>query len=548
MRPAPPSSAATSATPSRTSSVAASASGSSDTSCQRPVSRRIGADTIGRPARRPRHRRPSRAVSRRSRAEASTDRRSRNGSRWRRARGKTARCRGRRRARAAQGRARSRAPRAPVRAPRPPRPRAASGQDRPALPRPARRRHGASAPGRSRPPRPAARRARSRGRAPRCTARRPRLGRRSLPCPPQRGGTASDRRRRRTAPRPEPPPARPTRARPAARRRRPRRRSRASRSCPRSPAGRRDRPPRTGRPRPARGPPRGKPQARRSRRARPRRPGRAWSEAPLARGCDRSRSRRGLRRSSCRRRRSRPPAQRLPRGSKRGPHRSIVSYRCRRRRQQRREGNLKRRLAVGLAVALGVLTAGVGVATSYGAKTATTTLTMWSYDNQDPGLEPVLKQLSKQFEQSHPGVKINLVFKDFNSLVGTVPRALASGSGPDVTEGNQGYQTDAQLVKAKLILPLDKYIKKYHWDRLYSPSTWGMFRWTADGKSFGKGPIWGIAQTGQHVAVYYNRAKLRSIGINPDGIPTTFAAFDKALGQLRAKLPKSDPVIEEGNK
>jgi raffinose/stachyose/melibiose transport system substrate-binding protein len=186
------------------------------------------------------------------------------------------------------------------------------------------------------------------------------------------------------------------------------------------------------------------------------------------------------------------------------------------------------------------------VTVSQAAKTATTTLTMWSYDNQDPGLEPVLKQLSKQFEASHPGVKINLVFKDFNSLVGTVPRALASGSGPDVTEGNQGYQTDAQLVKAKLIVPLDKYVKKYKWDKLYSPSTWGMFRWTADGKSFGKGPIWGLAQTGQNIVVFYNKAKLRSLGVTK--LPTTFAAFDKLLGQLRAKLPKDQPVIEEGNK
>ena len=31
-------------------------------------------------------------------------------------------------------------------------------------------------------------------------------------------------------------------------------------------------------------------------------------------------------------------------------------------------------------------------------------------------------------------------------------------------------------------------------------------------------------------------------------MPTTFAGFDKLLGQLRAKLPKSQPVIEEGNK
>ena len=108
---------------------------------------------------------------------------------------------------------------------------------------------------------------------------------------------------------------------------------------------------------------------------------------------------------------------------------------------------VKRRLAVGLVLALGILAAGVSATGSYGAKKAPITLTMWSYDNQDPGLEPVLKQLSKQFEAKHAGVKINLVFKDFNSLVGTVPRALASGSGPDVTEGNQGYQTDAQLVK-----------------------------------------------------------------------------------------------------
>jgi raffinose/stachyose/melibiose transport system substrate-binding protein len=183
-----------------------------------------------------------------------------------------------------------------------------------------------------------------------------------------------------------------------------------------------------------------------------------------------------------------------------------------------------------------------------GRQATTTTLTMWSYDNQDPGLLPVLRQLSKDFEKSHPGVKINLVFKDFNSLVGTVPRALASGSGPDVTEGNQGYQTDAQLVKAKLILPLTKYVKKYGWDKLYAPSTWGMFRWTPDGKSFGKGPVWGIAQTGQNVVVFYNKKKLRQAGVNPNKMPQTFAGFDRMLAQLRAKLPDDDPVIMAGNK
>ena len=206
----------------------------------------------------------------------------------------------------------------------------------------------------------------------------------------------------------------------------------------------------------------------------------------------------------------------------------------------------RRLLGVLVVVAAALLAVTAGA--SYAGKTETTTLTIWSMDNQDPGLEPVLKQLSKDFEKSHPGVKINLIFKDFNSLVGTVPRALASGSGPDVTEGNQGYQTDAQLVKAKLILPLTKYVKKYGWDKLYAPSTWGMFRWTPDGKSFGRGPVWGVAQTGQNVVAFYNKKKLRELGFNPNKMPQTFAGFDRLLAQLRAKLPDDEPVIHEGNK
>jgi len=196
-----------------------------------------------------------------------------------------------------------------------------------------------------------------------------------------------------------------------------------------------------------------------------------------------------------------------------------------------------------------LLVSALAVAVGASARSAgDISLTMWSYDNQDPGLEPVLKQLSTQFEKSHPGVKITLVFKAFNDLVGTVPRALASGSGPDVTEGNQGFQTDAQLVKAKLILPLDKYIKKYRWDKLYAPSTWGMFRWTPDGKTFGKGPIWGLAQTGQNVVAFMNTKKLRAAGINPKALPTTYAGWEAMLAKLRAKLPADDPVIEAGNK
>jgi len=87
----------------------------------------------------------------------------------------------------------------------------------------------------------------------------------------------------------------------------------------------------------------------------------------------------------------------------------------------------RRLLAVLVVLACTLLAATAG---AYAGKEATTTLTMWSYDNQDPGLEPVLKQLSKEFEKSHPGVKINLVFKSFNDLVGTVPGRSPPAAGP----------------------------------------------------------------------------------------------------------------------
>ena len=174
-------------------------------------------------------------------------------------------------------------------------------------------------------------------------------------------------------------------------------------------------------------------------------------------------------------------------------------------------------------------------------------LTIWSYDNQDPGLEPVLKELSGDFMKQYPNVKITMVFKSFNDLVNIVPRALASDDGPDITEGNQGYQTDAQLVKAGLIVPLDPYIKAYGWDKWYSPSTWSIFQWTNDGKTFGQGPKWGVAQTGQNVNIYVNTKKLSELGFDPNAMPTKFDDFNQMLADVRAKLPKDEPVIEAGN-
>ena len=82
------------------------------------------------------------------------------------------------------------------------------------------------------------------------------------------------------------------------------------------------------------------------------------------------------------------------------------------------------------------------------------TLNVWSADNQDPGPEPVIKALAASFSKKYPNVKINLKFYSFTNYIKIIKLSLNSGNAPDVAEGNQGFQIDSALVKAKLILSL----------------------------------------------------------------------------------------------
>src|SRR5215210_1096352 len=163
------------------------------------------------------------------------------------------------------------------------------------------------------------------------------------------------------------------------------------------------------------------------------------------------------------------------------------------------------------------------------------------------GPREAIKTLSRQFEEKYPNVTVKVSFRDFTSWTKQAKLVAASDSPPDVFAGNQGYQLDGELVKAGLIVPLDKYAKAYNWDAAFTPETMQQFRWTDDGSTFGEGTLWGVAQTGQSTGVFANMAKLREAGVDPASLKT-FDDFEAALAKLRATLPKDEPVIALGNK
>ena len=100
-------------------------------------------------------------------------------------------------------------------------------------------------------------------------------------------------------------------------------------------------------------------------------------------------------------------------------------------------------------------------------------------------------------------------------------------------------------MKAKLIIPLDQYVKAYGWDKWWGPDTNQIFQWTEDGKTFGQGPTWGIAQTGQNVGLYVNKKKLADLGLTDRRRRSPSST--RCSPTRKAKLG-DDPIFEFGNK
>lgn len=189
--------------------------------------------------------------------------------------------------------------------------------------------------------------------------------------------------------------------------------------------------------------------------------------------------------------------------------------------------------ALALALGVGSGAARTGLATTAAAPSttaATVTLSVWDQEVRG-GQADAIKKLNAQFERAYPSIKIKRTAKSFTDLLATLKLAASGPNPPDVVEVNNGYSAMGPLVQANLLLPLDAYSQKNKWRARYSTGILRMNRFTRDGKSFGRGSLFGLPMVGEVVGVYYNKAKLRELGI---ARPTTFAAFEAALSKAKA--------------
>ncbi|MFZ3071452.1 MAG: extracellular solute-binding protein [Anaerolineaceae bacterium] len=159
----------------------------------------------------------------------------------------------------------------------------------------------------------------------------------------------------------------------------------------------------------------------------------------------------------------------------------------------------------------------------------TTTLVVWDQFYRDIESQ-VMDTLNTEFEASHPGVKIERVVKTLDDLKVTLKLALSEEDGPDIAQVNQGRSDMGAMVEAGLLLPLDPYLEKYGWGNIFSTSVASRNSFTADGKTFGQGNLYGVSPTAEVVGVFYNKGIFKQNGWE---VPATFEEFEALLAEIK---------------
>ncbi|MFC6900292.1 ABC transporter substrate-binding protein [Nonomuraea dietziae] len=158
------------------------------------------------------------------------------------------------------------------------------------------------------------------------------------------------------------------------------------------------------------------------------------------------------------------------------------------------------------------------------------TLTIWDQEVRG-GQAAQMKQLNAAFEAKYPNITIKRVSRSFDDLNTTLRLALSGNEPPDVVQANNGRPQMGAFVKAGHLRPLDAYAEAYGWKKRYSQSVLQYVSYSADGKVFGQGNIYGLPQVGEVVGILYNAAKLSELGLRP---PKTWEEFEAALAKAKA--------------
>ncbi|MEV0206167.1 extracellular solute-binding protein [Streptomyces sp. NPDC050788] len=153
------------------------------------------------------------------------------------------------------------------------------------------------------------------------------------------------------------------------------------------------------------------------------------------------------------------------------------------------------------------------------------TLRLWHYEGPDSAMGVAWNEAIKEFEASHPGVKVKFEEKGFEQIQKTAPMILNSSDAPDLMEYNKGNATAGQLSKQGLLTDLSAEAAKHGWDKKLSAGVATTSRYDTDGV-MGSGKWYGVTDYAEYTMVYYNKDLFKKYKIAE---PKTFDQLTAAM-------------------
>jgi raffinose/stachyose/melibiose transport system substrate-binding protein len=185
-------------------------------------------------------------------------------------------------------------------------------------------------------------------------------------------------------------------------------------------------------------------------------------------------------------------------------------------------------LAAALAAAAVVAVAGCGGSGQSGAS-GRRTLTLWHYEGPTSAMGVAWNEAIKQFESTHPGVKVRFEEKGFEQIQQNASMILNSSGAPDIMEYNKGNATAGLLSRQGLLTDLTDQASRRGWDKLLSSSLQTTARYDSKG-IMGGGKWFGVPNYGEYVMVYYNKDAFAQHNLQ---VPTTFDQFVSVLDAFK---------------
>jgi multiple sugar transport system substrate-binding protein len=138
------------------------------------------------------------------------------------------------------------------------------------------------------------------------------------------------------------------------------------------------------------------------------------------------------------------------------------------------------------------------------------TLTFWNgFTGPDrPGYE----NLVKQFNDTHPNIKVTMDISPWDTLLAKLPTSLATGQGPDLAAFDSSLIT--KYAKSKLILPLDDLYSNGVDQSVLPKSLVGVMKYNNN--------FYAVPANNATLLLYYNKDLFKAAGLDPEKPPTTW--------------------------